>query len=551
LGIGVTKGTRNLKFIGLLVFLVIILVVTLAATGCVEEPESGTESGTESVIESATYWPTEGWQTSTPEQQGLDSEKLAEALDYIREEDVNIHSLLIIRNGYVVTDAYFYPFAEGTVHDIASVTKSFTATLIGIAISEGNISDVEQPVLEFFPQRTVENVDANKDSMTLEDLLTMRSGFECVNEPSEVTLSRMQESPDWIQFTLDLPMAEEPGTRFVYCSSSSHLLSGIIRETTGMNESNYAQERLFEPLGISDTIWPSDPQGNNHGWGDLHLAPRDMAKLGYLYLNGGVWDGKQVVSAEWVAESTREQVSLGEVEGYGYQWWVPGSLSGLYEARGRGGQRIIIWPEKDIIVVTTGGGFEPGELAPFILEALQSDDALPENPEAYQQLQEKIEAAAKAPDQEPEPVQPLPEIAKEIEGKTYILDPNPVDIQSLSLTFDEERGEALLTLSFPEEQDREYLLGLDNVSRIFSGSFGLAAAAKGSWESDNVFVIHLDEVGNINQWRISLTFEADRVDVQMQEMTGLGSSEFGGRLESNNQQITIESNNQQRATAQE
>ena len=164
-------NTKTPKFIGLLV----IGLIVLAAAGCVETPDSGKES--------ATYWPTTGWQTSTPEQQGMDSEKLAEALDFLQEEDVNIHSLLIIRNGYVVTDAYFYPFANGSVHDVASVTKSFTATLIGMAISEGHIAGVEQPVLEFFPERTVANVDANKKAMTLEDLLTMRSGFECVNEP--------------------------------------------------------------------------------------------------------------------------------------------------------------------------------------------------------------------------------------------------------------------------------------------------------------------------------------------------------------------------------
>ena len=187
----------------------------------------------------------------------------------------------------------------------------------------------------------------------------------------------MSSSPDWIQFTLNLPMAEEPGTRFVYCSNNAHLLSGIIRETTGMSEQDYANGSLFEPLGISNVSWPSDPQGNNHGWGDLRLTPYDMAKLGYLYLNEGVWDGKQVVPAEWVAESTQKQVSLEEGEGYGYQWWVSGSVPGIYEANGRGGQRIIVWPEKNIILVTTGGGFEPDELSPFLLAALKSDQSLP------------------------------------------------------------------------------------------------------------------------------------------------------------------------------
>jgi len=520
------RGTENSKFIGLLVF----LVVLLTASGCVETPDSGNESA--SVNESATYWPAESWRTSTPEQQGMDSEKLAELLDYVKENDINIHSLLIIRNGYIVTDAYFYPFSNNSVHDVASVTKSFTGTLIGIAISEGYIAGVDQPVLEFFPDRTVANVDANKKAMTLEDLLTMRSGFECVNEPYEVTLEQMEDSPDSIQFTLDLPMAEEPGTRFVYCSPNSHLLSGIITETTGMSEQAYANKTLFKPLGISNVIWPYDPQGNNHGWGDLHLTPHDMAKLGYLYLNNGTWDGKQIVPAEWVAKSTQTQVITedGEGDGYGYQWWVPiDDLPARYEARGRGTQLITVVPEKDLIVVITGGGFESDEVAPFLVAALQSDQPLPENPAAYERLQENINAAAEPP--EPEPVKSLPEMAKKIDGKTYVLDSNPLDLQSLSLTFDEEKGEALFRLGLPENQTLEFLLGLDNVSRFSPGEYGLPAAGKGSWESDNVFVADVDEVANVNHYKVTHTFQDDQVTILLQDPAWYGDVEFGGRVE--------------------
>jgi CubicO group peptidase (beta-lactamase class C family) len=536
----IMRGTENSKFIGLLVF----LLVLLTASGCVESPESGNESA--SVSGSAAYWPTEGWRTSTPEQQGMDSEKLAELLDHIQEKDINIHSLLIIRNGYVVTDVYFYPFANDSVHDVASVTKSFTGTLIGIAISEGYISGVDQPVLEFFPNRTVANVDANKKAMKLEDLLTMRSGFECVNEPYEVTLEQMEDSPDWIQFALDLPMEEKPGTRFVYCSPNSHLLSGIINETTGMNELAYANKTLFEPLGISNIIWPSDPQGNNHGWGDLHLTPHDMAKLGYLYLNNGTWDGKQIVPAEWVAKSTQIQVLTldedDESDGYGYQWWVPNDdLPERYEARGRGTQLITIVPEINLIVVTTGGGYESDEIAPFLVASLKSDQSLPENSAAYGRLQEKIAAVAEPP--EPEPVKPLPEMAKKIEGKTYVLDSNPLDLQSLALTFDEEKGEALFSVGLPENQTLEFLLGLDNVSRFSPGEYGLPAAGKGSWESDNVFVAYIDEVANVNHYKVTHTFQDDRVTIQLQDPTWYGNVEFGGRLEGSSEQEVAAQNN--------
>ncbi|GAH81313.1 unnamed protein product, partial [marine sediment metagenome] len=213
----------------------------------------------------------------------------------------------------------------------ASVTKSFTSTLIGIAINEGYIESVAEPVLEFFPERTIANVDANKEGMTLEDLLTMRSGFECINRPTEVTLFQMMGSPDWIQFTLDLPMVETPGRQWVYCSPNPHLLSGIIREVSGMSALEFAEEHLFSPLGISGVDWTYGPGGNNMGWGDIRMTPHDMAKLGYLYLHEGSWDGEQVLPPTWVAAATGPAVSLPPgfpmVDYYGYLWYLNSSES--------------------------------------------------------------------------------------------------------------------------------------------------------------------------------------------------------------------------------
>ena len=484
--------------------------------------------------ESPEYWPTEGWQSSTPEQQGMDSEQLAEALDFLQEQDdFNIHSLLIIRNGYIVTDAYFEPFTQGSVHDTASVTKSFTATLVGIAIDEGYIESVQQPVLDFFPERTVANVDANKEAMTVEDLLTMRSGFECINQPTEVTLFQMMESPDWVQFTLDLPMAEEPGTRFVYCSSNVHLLSTIIRETTGMGALSFAQEHLFEPLGIFDVGWPSDPEGNNHGWGDLRMTPQDMAKLGHLYLNKGRWDGKQILSSGWVTAATSVPEDACVVD-YGYLWWLVPEYPDVYYADGRGGQRIFVLPDQDMVVVTTGGGGRDQDgvletlLTSYIRPAAESETPLPANPEGVALLDSIIQQAAAPPQAEPVPL--LPEMSQSVSGQTYVLDANPFGLQSLSLTFQEEE-ETLLNLTFIDGNQVEYLVGLDNVSRITPAKFGIPAAAKGWWESENVFVINLDETGNINQWRINATFEDDQVTVRMQELTGIGGVTLVGQLE--------------------
>src|SRR5208283_5710690 len=157
-------------------------------------------------------WPTREWRSSTPEAQGMDSEVLAQAFDYVRQNQIPIHSLLIVRNGYVVLDAYFYPFQEGLVHDGASMTKSITSTLIGIAIGEHKISSVRQPVLSLFPGRNIHNRDQRKDRINIEHLLTMTSGLDCHFDHGEITLKEMMQSSGWVQFMLDLPMAAEPGS---------------------------------------------------------------------------------------------------------------------------------------------------------------------------------------------------------------------------------------------------------------------------------------------------------------------------------------------------
>jgi CubicO group peptidase (beta-lactamase class C family) len=495
-------------------------------------------------------WPTEGWETSTPEEQGMDTERLAEMIDYLQEQHgFDIHSLTIIRNGYVVTDAYFYPFAEGSLHDLASVTKSFTSTLVGIAIDQSYIESVRQPVLELFPERTVANVDANKEAMTVEDLLTMSSGLACIPEGGEPTLREMRGSLDWPQFTLDLPMATEPGTRWVYCSPNPHLLSAIIRETSGMSALDFAQEYLFTPLGISEVIWPTDRQGNNRGWGDLILSPHDMAKLGYLYLHQGEWDGQQVLSADWVTAATSPVTGSFGSPGYGYLWWL-NAYGSYYFAAGRGGQRIFVFPDQDIVVVTTGGGggdqYDVLEtlLTFYILPAAESETPLPPNPDGVAALAAKVQEAAAPVHVQPEPVAPMPEIARQVSGQMIIMDANRVGVQSISLDFSEE-AEAVLSLTFVGDSHIEWRIGLDNVWRFSPGIFGLLTAAEGSWISDNVFtaakgswiydnvfVFETEEIGDWGRNRYRLTFEDDRVTIQIQNLNGYDPTLIlDGRLE--------------------
>ena len=342
-------------------------------------------------------WPTEGWQTSTPESQGMDSQILETMLETVQNQNYNIDSVTIIRNGTLVLDAAVYPYSQDSKHIIHSCTKSIVSILIGIALDQGFIEDIQTPVLEFFPDRTASNLDSDKKSLTLENLLTMTSGLECRDSYLYrwSGLNYMRDSNDWVQFMLDLPMEEGPGTKFEYCNGASFLLSAIITETTGLSSNEFAEINLFAPLGITDLSWPTNPQGINIGWGELRMLPTDMAKIGYLYLSGGEWDGEQIVPTAWVEDSTREHISATLEDGYGYQWWVDDS--GMYLALGYAGQFIFVVPEKEMVVVFTSDLSDSDFYLPqnllndYIIPAAVSPDPLPKNPTVESALGQLIE----------------------------------------------------------------------------------------------------------------------------------------------------------------
>lgn len=498
----------------------LIAVAGLAGAGLI--PHAAAQGG---------YWPTGAWRRSSPEAQGMDSKVLAQAFDYIREHKIPIHSVTIVRNGYLVLDAYFWPFEDSRLHDVASVTKSVTSTLVGVAIGQHKLESVRQLVLPLFGQRNAANLDARKERMTVEDLLTMTSGLDCHVDHGEITLSRMMQSPDWIRFMLDLPMVAEPGSRFEYCSGGMHLLSGVITRATGLNALDFARRELFSPLDITDAAWPADRQGVTHGWGDLHLQPRDMAKIGYLWLHDGQWAKRQIVPADWVraAVQVHAHPTFSPGQEYGYGLWIyPKRTPSEFEALGRGGQRISVIPAKNLIVVFTGGEFEPGDIGQFIGRAITSDKPLPDDSAAAARLVAAVRDATKPP-----PAQPLrrsPPLAQQISGKTYRLDANPLDLKALALSFP-GGAEARLQLELSDRRDGPRPVGLDGVPRISSdGRFGLPVAASGAWESDSTFVLDYNEVANINTYRFRLTFVNDGVTVEFAERSrALGNARFRGR----------------------
>jgi len=346
------------------------------------------------------YWPTQGWRNATPESQGMDSQKLVDMLDLIWERHYSVDSVLVIRNGYLVLEAYGWPYSAGLEHNLYSCSKSVISALVGIAIEKGYIKGVNQPLLDFFPERIAENLDADKKAMTLEHVLMMATGLECRDSYlyGWLGLVRMRMSDDWVKYVMDLPMAEAPGTHFEYCNSATFLISAILQKQTGMTAFSFAKKHLFGPLGITEVRWPSNRQGITMGFSELHMQPSDMAKIGYLYLNNGLWEGKQIVSSQWVKASTRKHISATLADGYGYQWWIVDPT--IYTAIGYRNQRIFVVRGKDLVVVFTGTMIPSNFIVPrdllksFIIPAVKSSTVLPENPkggEALKTLAKKMQ----------------------------------------------------------------------------------------------------------------------------------------------------------------
>ena len=314
----------------------------------------------EQITKLAEYWPTEGWRTSTPEEQDMDSTKLDQMMEYIDEQNLTIESVVVVRNGYIVFEEYpGFLYDQDMPHVVHSITKSFVSALLGIAVEEGFIEGIEQKFVDLFPERTIENLDSRKESITLEHVLTMSVGLEwnewrySYSDPRNDYLKAVYFSDDPVQYVLDLPMMEDPGVRWNYNGGTSHLLSALVAEVTGYDTLDFAQEFLFTPLGITEVRWDSDRHGIRYGGGSLYLKPRDMAKFGYLYLHNGMWDGEQIVPADFVAEATKTHHAVDAYTGYGYQSWWTCLGTEVYYAAGIVGQRIYVVPDLDLVVVFT------------------------------------------------------------------------------------------------------------------------------------------------------------------------------------------------------
>ena len=348
-----------------------ILIILLALLIPISDTQQLNTRFTVSPAEAPDYWPTEGWQQSTPQEQGMNATLLSKMIDF-SNNNWNLRSILIIRNGYMVLENFIdSEYNESSLTNTYSCTKSIISILVGIAIDKGYIDSIDESIVSFFPNRTIANLDSRKESITLKHLLSMTSGLDW----DESVQDQMKLESDWIQYTLDRPMAHTPSETWSYCGGGVHLLSSILNSTTGVSPLEFAETYLFHPLGISNYSWEIDAQGLEYGGGGLHLKPRDMVKIGFLCLNNGTWDAEQIISANWVANSTQAYSSEcdgGQFSGqYGYLWWIKSSYK-AYCAFGLNGQFIWVLPEYSLVIVMTANWYNPYEylITDYILPSL-------------------------------------------------------------------------------------------------------------------------------------------------------------------------------------
>ncbi len=311
----------------------------------------------------------DGWKTNDLKSQNVDTTLIYKMFSQLKERDNKIHSVLLAKRDQIIIEEYFKGHNADQKHDLRSVTKSIRSILMGIAIDKGFVDNVDDPIFKYLKNlRPKKNIDERKDKITIRHLLTMSSGLDCNDwdKKSQGQEDKVYKKKDWLQYTLDLPMVNEPGIVSNYCSMGTVLIAEIICQASGMTIDKFADQYLFNPLGINNVSWGHTsnkeiiPSGKR-----LYMTPRDMAKIGQLILNKGEWNGKQIVSEKWIEDSTMPKTKITGID-YGYLWWnIPFKAKEKVfiskAATGNGGQYIMVLPELDMVAVFTGGAYNSQE----------------------------------------------------------------------------------------------------------------------------------------------------------------------------------------------
>ena len=472
-------------------------------------------------------------QRSTPEAEGISSEGINNFIDAVSKSKHELHSFMILRHGKVVSEGWWNPYRNDLKHTLYSTSKSFTASAIGFAISEGKLT-VNDKVTSFFPEDLPAVISPNLAELKVKDLLSMSVGHE--KEASNIIAT----SNNWVKDFLNTPIKYQPGTKFLYNSPATYMLSAIVQKVTGQKVIDYLKPRLFDPLGINGMDWEIDPKGiNTGGWG-LRLKTEDMAKFGQLFLQKGKWNGKQILPASWVEEASTMKImqdpnatqarkdSSDWLQGYCYQMWR--CRNNGFRADGANGQFIIVLPEKDaVIAITAEAPDMQGEINliwKYLLPAFQ-DKKLPANPKLLVSLKEKTASLA------------LPiafknvhsTLESSISGKNYSMISGEKSFQGASVEF--KNDVCILSVKTDSTTHKipfgfgkwelsettkfgPYLVARARANRVGLPIFKVAGSYE--WKDDKTLEMTLRYIESPHTETITCTFENDKVNIDIQNI---------------------------------
>ncbi len=463
---------------------------------------------------------------SSPEAEGIPSSAV---LEFIQAVEQHTHPLdavqgfMLLRYGNVAAEGWWTPYAPQVPHSLYSLSKSFTSTGIGLAVAEGLLT-VDDPVLKFFPDDAPANPSENLKAMRLRHLLSMDTGHQ-----QDTTKDVFRGKDDnWPRAFLSLRVEHQPGTWFVYNTAATYMLSAIITRLTGESLSDYLQPRLFEPLGIQNPRWETDPCGISIGGSGLHITTEDIARFGQLYLQKGLWEGKRIVPETWITEATSihsDNSNTGTNPdwkvGYGYQFWR--CRHNVYRGDGAFGQFCIVMPEWDAVLVINSGLRDMQAVLDKVWEHLlpaMQPEAIPVNPQAYQELCEKL-ATLSLPQPQGQASSPLEE---KWMGKTFKLENNDLKLESAAINFINERNTLILRDERGEHRIQigyaRWLTGTTNLR----GNGDEPVAACGAWTAEDTYEVRVCYYESEFCPVFRLHYTSDELQIEVEPNVSWGSA---------------------------
>jgi beta-lactamase family protein len=461
---------------------------------------------------------------STPEQQGISSSGIRKFLEAVNKSEQEFHGFMLIRNGHVVSEGWWSPFASELKHTLYSLSKSYNSTAVGMVVDDGKVT-VEDSVISYFPEDTPKEISEHLKAMKIKHLLTMNTGH--AEKPHVAMLNA--EDGNWPKAFLAQEVTYEPGTHFLYNTGASYMLSAIVQKVTGQTVFDFLSERLFKPLNIVGADWETDPRGVTVAGYGLRVRTEDIAKLGQLYLQKGNWNGEQLISEHWVEEATKKQTTSQEgdndwAQGYGYQFWRCKPAPGFYRGDGAFGQYCIVIPQKNTVIAINSESKDMQASMDLVWEhllpELTDEKSLPENKKELQLLTEKSSGLV------------LPVISfnndspiqNDISGKEYLLEINEKGQDSILFVFEKEQCRLIL-----KKENKTQLLtcgigrwfvgdnSMDDESSLFAipsrAAVPSKVAASVTWKDDKTLLVNLKFIENIHGDEWTCTFDKDKINV--------------------------------------